>query len=249
MITKKKVALIMTGHLRTYKDNYENLKKNVLDNYDIDTFISTWDMNYIGSKRKSKVIQMSQDEIENRVKIYPNVKKTLIHNSNMIEEMFQNRYYQAKTENKMGKWDIQNKKYKLFPYETTWKEIVKICSAWYCVQEGFKLIENAEQYDILLRNRFDLLYFSPLQFKNYDLVVSPPAPKKKEAYKIRNYIQYGSPMIKDFMSNMSNYFFETMCAYRNMSSEHILEYILDIHFPNYYVDHDYQDLKHYKINS
>jgi hypothetical protein len=38
-----KVALIMYGHLRTYKKCYKNLKVNLLDVYNPDVFIHTWD--------------------------------------------------------------------------------------------------------------------------------------------------------------------------------------------------------------
>lgn len=41
-----KTALCMSGHMRTYLDNYDNLKKYLLDNesLDIDIFIYTWNI-------------------------------------------------------------------------------------------------------------------------------------------------------------------------------------------------------------
>ena len=39
-----KLALLIYGHMRTYKKCYENLKKNLLNLYDIDVFIHTWDV-------------------------------------------------------------------------------------------------------------------------------------------------------------------------------------------------------------
>jgi len=249
MSERKKVAMVLTGHLRTYKDNFENLKTCLLDYYDVDTYVSTWDMNSIKSKRLSnKLYKMPEDEILSRLQIYPNLKKVCVTITNEIYELAKTDYELAKKEGRSGKWDINDKKYPLFPYNTTFDEIIKISSAWYCVQEGFKLIDNPDQYDILIRNRFDMLYFKPIEFKHHDLVVSPPSPKKKEAYKIRNYIQYGKPIIKNLMANMYDYVIRTLCRYRNFSSEHMLEYILDNNFPTYYVDHDYIDLKHYRVN-
>lgn len=249
MIPRKKVAMVLTGHLRNYKENFENLKKCILDHHDVDTYVSTWDMNDIKSKRIAKLIKMPDEEIINRLSIYPNVKSIKISNTVEVAEMAKLEYGLAKTEKRSGKWDLNNKKYPLFPYYTTFEEIVKISSAWYCVQEGFKLIDNPNTYDVILRNRFDILYFKNLDFKDYDFVVSPPAPVKKELYKIRNYIQYGKPLIKTPMSNMFEYVVRTLCRYRNFSSEHMLEYVFDEYFPSYYVDHDYKDLKHYRVNS
>jgi hypothetical protein len=248
MTDRKKVAMILTGHLRTYKDNFDNLKSCILDHYDVDTYVSTWDMNAIKSKRLSKLSKMTEDEINTRVGIYPNLKKVCISTTSEVYEIAKKDYGLAKQEGRSGKWDMNNKKYPLFPYNTTFDEIIKISSAWYCVQEGFKLIDNPERYDVLMRNRFDMLYFKPIEFKDHDLVVTPPSPKKKEAYKIRNYIQYGKPIIKNLMSNMYDHVIRTLCRYRNFSSEHMLEYVLDNNFPTYYVDHGYIDLKHYRVN-
>lgn len=248
MNSRKKVAMVLTGHLRTYKDNFANLKQCILDHYDVDIYISTWDMNSHKSRRLSKLRDMSLDEIENRISIYPNVKAIKVCSTKDAAEMSEADYLLAKKENRSGHWDVANKKYKIFPYHTTLKEIVKISSAWYCVQEGFKLIKNPESYDILMRNRFDILYIKPLEFKDYDFVVSPPSPIKKEGYKVRNYIQYGKPIIITPMSNMYNYVVNTLCRYRNFSSEHMLEYVFDEYFPPYHIDHDYIDLKFYRVN-
>ena len=37
-----KVALLLTGHPRTYKKTINNLKKSILDNYDVDMYFFTW---------------------------------------------------------------------------------------------------------------------------------------------------------------------------------------------------------------
>lgn len=40
---KLKIAVQLFGHLRTYKECYEDFKKNLLDKYDCDVFMHTWD--------------------------------------------------------------------------------------------------------------------------------------------------------------------------------------------------------------
>ena len=37
-----KIALILTGQLRTYKSTYNNLKKFIIDELQPDIYISTW---------------------------------------------------------------------------------------------------------------------------------------------------------------------------------------------------------------
>ena len=39
----EKVALILTGHMRCWKDVFPNIKERILDRWDTDVFISTWD--------------------------------------------------------------------------------------------------------------------------------------------------------------------------------------------------------------
>lgn len=44
-VTKKlKTALCISGHLRTFEDNFESVKINILDRMDCDVFIHTWDI-------------------------------------------------------------------------------------------------------------------------------------------------------------------------------------------------------------
>ena len=39
----KKIAILMRGHVRSYKKTYPILKKIILDNFDCDIFIHSWD--------------------------------------------------------------------------------------------------------------------------------------------------------------------------------------------------------------
>ena len=38
----KKIAILMIGHMRSYKYNYESLQKYILNNNKYDIFIHTW---------------------------------------------------------------------------------------------------------------------------------------------------------------------------------------------------------------
>lgn len=41
-----KVALVLSGQLRSFKRGYEYLKQNLLDNYDVDVYFHTWSKNW-----------------------------------------------------------------------------------------------------------------------------------------------------------------------------------------------------------
>lgn len=62
-ITKSKdfrVAVCFSGHLRTFIDNIDNFKKNLLDLYNCDVFISTWDSFGLSNRPLDKKIYTLQ---------------------------------------------------------------------------------------------------------------------------------------------------------------------------------------------
>ena len=69
-----KVALIMYGHLRTYKKCYAKLRQNFIDKYNADVFIHTWDE--IEAKTKSwhnrhmDVKSLSNNDLSDIKKLY-----------------------------------------------------------------------------------------------------------------------------------------------------------------------------------
>jgi hypothetical protein len=50
-----RVAVCISGELRTYKENYESLKKNILDPYDADVFLSSWNTTSAQDKYNNKI--------------------------------------------------------------------------------------------------------------------------------------------------------------------------------------------------
>lgn len=231
----KKIALVLTGHLRSHKENFDNLKKFLLDNNNVDVFVSTWDINYTGPKRQDKnnpnilaFRKFDENEIKENIKIYPNVKALKVHNADKAQEDTYEKFSSL-----IGKkW--QNGK------------AVKSCVAWYCVSEGFKLIENPNDYDILMRFRFDINLVSPLEFKSNELVVTPSEPKA--IFKVRNHFQYGKPSIHNFMTHMYEYMMTTYSTYHNQLSEQILGKVLDNSKLDVLIDKSYVQNINYILN-
>uniref|UniRef100_A0A6C0H0D2 Uncharacterized protein n=1 Tax=viral metagenome TaxID=1070528 RepID=A0A6C0H0D2_9ZZZZ len=69
--TKQKIAICFSGHPRSYKKCYENIKKYLLDRYDCDIFISSYFMS---------------DEISNDIINIYNPIKYIFHNSYIIQK-------------------------------------------------------------------------------------------------------------------------------------------------------------------
>ena len=77
-----KIAILLFGHLRTYKECYLNLHRYLLDKYDCDVFMHTWDeidntktKNWENKKAANK--QLDTCDIDNIKKIY-NLKDLIV---------------------------------------------------------------------------------------------------------------------------------------------------------------------------
>lgn len=78
--TKKlKTALCISGHLRTFEDNYESVKINILDRMDCDVFIHTWDiMGMAYRPSDSKLYAIETQRLASKIQKLYNPKKLVI---------------------------------------------------------------------------------------------------------------------------------------------------------------------------
>ena len=232
---KKKIALVLTGHFRSYTENYDNLKKYILDDNDVDIFASTWDMNYTGPKRPNLNMpnilsfrKFTDEEIHDTLSLYPNIQLIKINKADEVH---------ALTYEKFNK--LINKQWKN-------AKAVKSCIAWYCVSEGFKLIPNPNSYDILLRFRFDINLLNPINFKSNQLVVTPA--EHRAIFKVRNHFQYGNPTIHNFMTNMYEQMLYTYSLNRTFLSEQVLDRVLQNSGLDVLIDTSYVQNINYILN-
>ena len=228
MIECKKIAMVLSGHLRSYALNFPYLKENILDHNDVDIYIATWDKNCVNEKeyQEVKLTKFTHDRILKAVSIYPNVKNIHIGKTDEVARIADKKITSALVAKKMGYWPIEDKSYVV---HRGWKvdrpNMIKVSSTWHCIQETFKLIENPDQYDFVMRNRFDIKFLEPLIFLDKDMVVTKPLPQQANRWMLRNYFFYAKPFIKDLMSNMFELTLNTMFKYRNFSAETVTEYI------------------------
>ena len=50
-----KIALCFSGQPRSYEKGYEYYKKNLLDHYDVDVFIHTWDTDDMEDRKSTRL--------------------------------------------------------------------------------------------------------------------------------------------------------------------------------------------------
>lgn len=140
---KKNVAILISGHIRTFVDRIKSLKENLIDilllnDYDVDIYISTW--NNIGKRINDTFSEESINICIDEIKLQLNPKIFFYEPQNM--NFFIDNYNTTK----------YNKKY------STNKTSPNAVCMWYKVNNCFDLL-NTKRYTILFRLRPDLEYY------------------------------------------------------------------------------------------
>lgn len=134
-----KIAVIITGQLRTFKLCGNVLKNTLLDKYDADVFLTINKCNDFQNDSLNNLNDSNDDDIQYAIKLY-NPKNVFVCNG-------YDSIYEKITANK------------------TLKENKLILQQYYLVQQGYKLLinyinENNVYYDAVVRIRFDQFIFS-----------------------------------------------------------------------------------------
>jgi hypothetical protein len=252
-IERKRVAIVITGHLRTFKLHFKDFEKNILKHHDCDLYLSTWDWNHIGSMMGANLVKFEQNDILKELEIYPNVKKITISPYNKINHEC-DQY--IKNYGEFGTCpDPIYKKY--IGGRTERKTMPYNAGQWYPVQEGFKSIENPAQYDILMRTRFDIVHRKPINFLPYPIVACHPGPnyrpgtniKQTSLYTIKNHIFYGTAYLAELTKDIFTKNLEITCKFNDLATDSLLEYLLRNNNQNYklQIDHNLQEAVHYGV--
>jgi hypothetical protein len=229
-IERKRVAVVVTGHLRTYKMHFPHFQKHLIDLHDVDLYLSTWDWNHVGVMAGGTLGKTTEDDLRNKLSIYPNVKKIIISSYAKVNKISED---YIKSYGEFGTCDDPlYKKYiggrvqrKTMPYNA---------GQWWPVQEGFNAIENPEEYDVLMRTRFDIHIKKPVRFLSDAIVACHPGPSRRpgshllqtDLYTIKNHVFYGSPYLKEIMKDIYHRNLEITCKFSDLATDSLLEYIL-----------------------
>ena len=151
---KAKVALILTGHMRCWKDVYPNIFKNFIEPYDTDVFISTWDTEGywtspendpkgLGINENSPVLDVPAVELIYKPKAFQrDVNKTYMKYFNKEAERLLPFCNQIRPANIISQFDRINK--------------------GYILMEDYVFANQRDGYDWVIRMRPDLVIYNGL---------------------------------------------------------------------------------------
>lgn len=150
-----KTALILTGHLRCFEQVYPNTFNMIIDRYNPDIFISTW--NTEGYWTSPDIDKNNKGYNENSPKLDTKKVKELYKPKDIIVE-------------KQIDFTIQSEKYIQFCQEIRPKNIL---SQFYKMYQGIQMMEkysviNDIKYDLVIRMRPDLIFHRSLPNLNTD---------------------------------------------------------------------------------
>tara|TARA_B100000085_G_scaffold102809_1_gene93538 strand:+ start:192 stop:1001 length:810 start_codon:yes stop_codon:yes gene_type:complete len=172
-----KIAMCYSGNLRSYEKTFDNQNKNVISNNNVnDIFILTSDLNcerhYSPTKWKGeerRTVGRTNPEHaaageyffnEKRNKVIYNVENMDVHLKN-IKELYCENLKQIKVKNEPAKENLW-----YFDDPMDWSSRRKCFQKTYECHNMFLEYckQNQNQYDLVVRNRFDLTFSRPIDF-------------------------------------------------------------------------------------
>jgi hypothetical protein len=178
-----KVAVLLTGFLRTYQKTFLNLDEKILKNYDCDVFSITWNK------------QEGNNDItdENYSNIYKNnLKKSHIIN---YEEYLKTKKTFVPIDRELDVFKINDRAKEHGSY---W--VNRLMDQWKLVYECFNLIDDYNKYDLILRLRYDLI----LNNIKLDITNKLVIPKDVGGWSFTDHMAYGNPDVMRIYCNLYN---------------------------------------------
>jgi hypothetical protein len=161
-----KVALLLSGHFRDASSCFSSIREKILDRFDTDVFISTWNpggdfKNYIPVPTRDLPNTLTFDEIIN-----------LYRPKSILSEDFDSQKIKR----------LIDKAWQLDPYGPMNGETnsASILCMWHKIHSCFCLMEDYEkkcgfQYDFIIKGRFDIGIHDPIDLElDMECVKIPP---------------------------------------------------------------------------
>jgi hypothetical protein len=163
-----KIALIITGQLRTYKLCGEIIKNTIIDRYDTDVFLSINKVNKLQYENLNNTNDSSEADIQNAVDLY---KPKDIFICDNYETVYTN-----------------------LTVNDNYKENRLILEQYYIVKQGYRLLMNYinkhnTKYDAIVRVRFDQFIWSSTSNKLSSFVISNSLGHRRIFYDTENIIK------------------------------------------------------------
>jgi hypothetical protein len=152
-----KVALILTGHMRDWEDFFPTIKQEILDRYNPDVYISSFNHNLDSIREydteEGHIIDDRKDDLE-----YFNIAKIL--------EYYKPKKYIFRDDNYQLDFKFNTISIERIPREWAERNIL----SWHTVYLSLELI-NLEDYDIIIRARPDVYVRNIKLYRNENLVI------------------------------------------------------------------------------
>jgi hypothetical protein len=203
-----KVALLLTGFTRSYDSTYPYLKEHILDKYDVDIYISSW--------LESQMISKHEIQPINHIDVLDLYGKRIKKCEFLdLSEYNQNRFPPIQFLDRSD--DVFKVNPRAIEHGTYWVE--RLRDQWYTVQRGFEMIDNPQDYDLIMRLRFDVALLK-IDLLNKNFVI----PKDIGGWSYSDHFAYGK---YDEMKKYCTMFdhIETMYYNYNIDISHAIEMI------------------------
>ena len=147
-----KIAILLTGHVRNYKETVKNFYKNFLSNIknigEYDIFLSIWNNDGFKKERtpygcENTNITLTQEQINDIFNTYKPKKMEVEEQDTVSTEI-----------NAKAKL-IVYKYLKLEENDKSISHVIAVLSQFYKTNRCYKLIDNVEDYDVIIKYRFD----------------------------------------------------------------------------------------------
>ena len=201
-----RVAVLLTGFLRSYKSMFHSLEDNLLKKYNCDLYCITWD-----EQEDKKKINIDD------FKIYNKYLKNYRIQSN-IEYLSNKKNFSPLNRN----GDVFKVNERAIHHGAYWAN--RLIDQWKLVYEGYNIIHNPNEYDIILRLRYDL-YLKYINILNINSLI---IPQDIGGWSFTDHMAYASPAIMKTYCDLHNNI-EKLYIENNIDITHAVE------MPKFYI--------------
>jgi len=202
-----KVAVLLTGFLRSYKSMFYSLENNLLKKYNCDLYCITWDQ----QENKNKI---NIDDF----KIYNKYLKNYKLESSIEYSNNKKLFLPIERDG-----DVFKTNKRAIEHGTYWAN--RLIDQWKLVYEGYNIIDNPESYDLIIRLRYDInVQYINLSNNLNCLII----PQDIGGWSFTDHMAYSDPQIMKIYCSLHNNI-ENLYIEDNIDITHAVE------MPKFYI--------------
>jgi hypothetical protein len=210
-----KIAVMLTGFLRSHLQCWEGVKKYLLDRYDCDLYCGTWDTNQLYINQPYNTINLDTCfDCYNGFNFKHKIFSYSEYNRDKSYIVLDKRQHDVFTVNTRAK-----------QHGIAWAE--RLRDQWWLVQKTWNLIENGKLYDKIIRLRFDLTLHAPLDIIDHNFVI----PQDIGGWSFSDHCAYGSYQAMSKYCNLYTHI-PTLYYQNNIDISHAVD-MLEYYMTNF----------------